>query len=329
MGKFYGADQNQVIGIFESGTYGSAVAGSSFWWGLVQSNDVDDDVGVINVRYAGQADRSVGQFVDGPLQHNGTLTFFPQNWRFLWLALGSLQDTGSPSPYQHNIREANNTFIDPYKKGNFPSFTIEDAQVTRTGSNFIRTINGCVVDSTTVNFNQGEPISVELNYIGQTQTFSSGAVTAVTADTSRPYMWFDGVVHIPSGTQLTEVKTMAVSINNNQQADRYVNVSGGRRIAEPIPTNRDYEITATINGNDQWAKTMYDQYFLGGSTFNMIVEAKISAGSREAFIAFSGCKLTGMSAPTGAEGVAEHSLTILPQNASAIVNDEVFRYGLF
>src|SRR3990167_478976 len=144
---YHVGDQSQITLFYESGTWAST-SGAAVWPGEVLSNDIDDDVGVIQNRYAGTASRNVGEFIDGPQKVLGTVSFRPQNWRVLKFALGSCVDGGSPSPYQHLYSETNNgvNVVDVAGQS-LPSFGIEDAQVTATGSNFVRTVKGCFIDS--------------------------------------------------------------------------------------------------------------------------------------------------------------------------------------
>lgn len=320
----YAADQNQVIFLYESGTYGTA-SGGAFWPGLVQSNEIDENVGVIEVRNTGTASRNVNQFIDGPTEYRGTLTTFPQDWRLLLFAYGDHTDAGSPSPYTHTLSEANSNNVDPFTGEVMPSFQIEDAQRgVVAGSHFVRTIAGCIADSFTLTAAEGEPVSLEIGYVGQSITYSSGAATSVTAITTRPFMWRDTSVAIPSGTRFGNVKEASITMNNNLEIPHYV--TGSRDIGVPIPTNRDYEVSLTLNSDPARTKALYDQYFLGGSTFNMIVASNLSAGSRTISFTFSGCKLVDMEAPSANEGVNEHTVTIHPQTSSVAIDDDVNQY---
>jgi hypothetical protein len=312
----YTGDQNQVCGLYESGTYAST-SGTAFWFGMVQNHTVDEDMGVIPIRYAGQGDRNVGKFVDGPTTYTGTLEYFPQNWRMLKFALGSVHDNGSPSPFTHTYAEVDNVSggVPEIAGQLFPSFTIEDSHTSITGSNFVRTIGGCFVDNFNMTVSEGNPISCSLGYNAQDCDFSSGAKTSVTAVTSVPFMWSHSRVQITSGTNLTNVKEFTLGINNNINMGNYVDNS--RDIADGTPLNRDYEISMTLNADDETTKAYYDQYFLGGSEFNLIFSAVAVTDSGTVSMTFSGCKLIDMNAPTPNEGLNEQTLTIHPTTMSA------------
>ena len=334
------SDSNAVSMRWESGLYATA-SGDRLWIGLVQNSSIDESTGVLPIRYVGTSTRNVDLFVDGPKDVTGAFSYYPQNWRMFVAALGSNIDSGSPTPYAHVISELNSNAASPYISGAlnpFTSFTIEDSKRTGTdGLHFVRTVNGAVVNTITLNGTQGEPLTVDVDYVGQEVTFTSGAPTLATEITTRPYMWRDVRLHIPSGTVIAELKDFSLSINNNLEPPHYLN--GSQVIAPPIPLNRDYEFTATLDSTSENTKTFWESYFVGGSslnvgggsTFNMMLEvsAQIGAGSREAFFIMSGCKMMDMELPTPQEGVNETSLTIQPRNMVINVNDDVFIYSPF
>ena len=320
----YVGDQWQVGFFYESGTYANA-SGTLHWIGLVQDHTITENENVQDVRYAGTSDRSVGQFVDGARSVEGTITFHPQDWKFLGFALGSVVDAGSPSPYSHTLSEANSNNGNAFTSGTklpFMSFTLEDAQKGfEDGAHFVRTVKGCVVNSWEVNFSQGAPMSVTCNYVAQSVVKSSGTPTALTEDTTRPFLWRDAIVAIPSGTGLDAVTDVTLTVENNVEAKHYAN---GSRVSDvPLPQNRDYTLSVTVEGNSEQTSTLYN-YFKSGLTFNTlftVAAADAGAGSRDAFLSFSGCRLTEMPAPSSIEGAQPQTLTIRPQNASVIVAD--------
>lgn len=330
----YIGDQNQLGFFYESGTYATA-SGTLQWIGLVQEHTLTESVGVQNVRYVSQGDRNVGQFVDGPIDYEGTFTFFPQDWKFLPYALGSNVDGSPGGPFTHTVSESNSVDGNAFTSGinnPFLSFSLEDAkQGAAAGEHFIRTINGGMVDSLTISASQGEIVNVEVSYRAKETVFTSGTITAITAATTRPFRWDDVKLHIPSGTIMSALTEFSLAINNNLEGPHYMG-GGSREVGVPIPLNRDYELTGVLHMRSEDAKTLWDQFFLGGSTFNALLEidaAKTAgAGSRNVFFAFSGCKMTELETPTPGEGVTEQSFTILPQTSSIIVNDTIELYNI-
>lgn len=320
-------DQTQVSCQYESGTYATA-SGASFWPGMVQSNELSESEGNIPVRYAGGADRNVDQFVKGPTEFGGTMEFFPQDFRMFKFALGMNADAGSPSPFTHTYTEANSDDVIVETSGatTLPTFTLEDAEKFQiSGLNLVRTAAGCMLNSYSLTASEGEPITCSAEYSAKTITYSSGVSATVTALTTRPFMWSDTKLQIPSGTTVTNLKEFVFTVSNNLELPNYVDNT--RNIGVPIPTNRDYEVSLTLNADSSNTKTLYDSYFRAGSTFNMIATLEASAGSRVLNVTMSGCRLHPMSAPTPNEGVIEHSVTILPQAVTAIEDSLVQYYN--
>ena len=334
---YYVADQNQVVWFFESGTYGSKLNSGSLvsgnWVGLVQSHDPTDSENIQEVRYTGTASRNVGQFVDGPRDHEGTISYFVQDFNMAMFAFGSNVDSGSPSPYIHTISELNSDGSYAFTSGTlnpFPSFTVVDSKkATEDGQQQVREYNGCIIDSFNLAASEGEPITCEVGYKAQSLTLGSKTADIPSIrneDTSRPFLWSDVQLHIVSGTKVDVLKDVSFTLSNNLESKHYVN--GSRVAAIQVPTNRDYEVTATLDADSTWGKILYEQYWLGGSTFNSILNFTILAGSEEANLIMSGCRITDFSAPTPNEGIDEYSLTYKPKTANMVVDDYVFKYNI-
>ena len=115
MAKFFVSDQQHVSFRYESGTY-AVPSGVNTWIGLVTDHSVDEDMGVIPVRYAGTNSRLTQQFLDGPQTFTNSITFHPQNFRMLKFVLGSCVDGGSPSPYTHNYLPNHNNPNSPHAR---------------------------------------------------------------------------------------------------------------------------------------------------------------------------------------------------------------------
>jgi len=327
MGR-YVADQNKNVMMFESGTYGTT-SGTGQWLGLVTNLEPNESTNVINLRYTSTGNRNVSKFVQTAKDYAPTITFHPQDWRLLGYTLGSIVDGGSPSPYTHAMVETNSNVGNAYTSGvanPFLSFTIENAkQFNPTGLNHVKTFKGCMVNTYTLNATEGGILEAEVSTIAREMEYSSGATTAVSESTTVPYKWSDCFWTLPSGAALNFIRDWGITINNNLNAPHYNN--GSQEIGTPIPENRDYEITMTADADSGKAKTFYDQYYQGGSTFNMLLTISAAAGSQEAFLTFSGCTLTDMPDPTANEGINQWSLTIAPQKASVTVNDLTYKYN--
>ena len=322
MGYKYLGDTNQLTFMFESGTYGTA-SGARQWIGFVQDHTPSEGAGVEPIRFQGNYSRNVGIFTDGKLEYEGTFNFYPQDWKFLAFAIGSCQVlNGSKIIVESNSDDAN--YAIPTQS--LSSFSLEDAKKTPVaGSNFIRTFKGCMIDNFTLTMSEGEIANCEIGYKAQSVDFSSGTVTAIGSRTTKPYMWSNMTVHLPSGNKLQNCTEYTLSINNN--LDSRFPLNGSRTIEQLIPLNRDYEISATFLMDSDNASTLYNNYYMNGGDFNSMVEVKASAGS--AYFILSGCRITDMEIPSPVEGLHEQTCTIVPTNVRVNIYDSIGSYNLW
>lgn len=318
----------------ESGTYAVPSGTSGLWPGLVQNHDPGETVNYIEERFVGTNSRNVGQFINSTKDFEGTISYHPQDWRMLGFAFGSIIDAGSPSPYTHTLIEANSDDQWVATSGTlnpFASISIEDVQRgTSDGTHLVRTYKGATVDSISISATEGEPVTCEVGYKGQSVTVGSKTADIspiLDQDTTRPYIFSDCIIHLESGATMDQVLDFTWTLNNNLATKHYLN--GSKVAAAQIPENRDYSFELTLDATSERAKQLYDQYFQGGSTFNSMLEITQTAGSEQIFIIMSGCNVTDMSTPTPAEGVIEYSATIRPADAIANVTDfkQYYNFG--
>ena len=324
------ANLNQVGFFYESGLYATPTGLTLQSFGLVQNHAPDENITRIPTRYLGGASRNVGQFVTTTKDYTGTITYFPQDWKMLMFALGSVAETVAVG--SHVLSEPSSGG-NPWTSGTkqpFMSFTIEDAQrvISPTGLNIVRTLNGGMVDTYNINITKGEIVSCELGYIAQSEAFSSGltatgAPTVVVIASTVPYVYDNVKFHLPSGTTFDNTNSVVWGISNNIDPDRCLN--GSKTIGTPFPQNRDYEITVNMNADAARTKTIYTTYFEGGSTFNCMVQAEGKAGSL--YLVMSGCSIMDMDAPSPIEGINEQTWTIQPTTTSAVSHDSIVDYS--
>ena len=322
------ADQNKLCHFYESGTYANT-SGAGQWIGKVIDHTLDENLNITENRYLSTSTRNVDEFLDGVKHYEGTITYRPQDFKMWTFALGSVVDGGSPSPYTHVISETNSNVGNAFTSGTFcpfVSFALEDAQVQcATGANLIRTIKGCTVDSLSLKATMGEPVESELSYMAQSVLKSSGAATAVTDSGLRPFMFNDVTFQFASGTNAPGVTEINFSIKNNLKREDFLN---GTQVSFGfVPLNRDYDLSLVIEGEGVNTQTLYDQYFIGGSTFNGLLCFNASTGSRDAYFSLSGCRIIDMEAPTANEGVNPQTITIKPKSCSISVNDLTQKFG--
>ncbi len=324
----YLSDQNQLAFFYEPDIYGTGSnVGTPQWIGLVQDHTASETTNVIPIRYQGSTDRNVDAFADGALDFDGTFTYFPQDWKFLGFAIGSITTGSVATAGSHIFTETNSDdLIYAGSTSSLTSFTLEDSKKgTVAGSNFIRTFGGCVVDSYTINWTQGDIVSCDVDYIAQAGSMGSGAVVTVTPTTTAPFMWSDtsfymsGVSYVGS---IDNASSVSFTVNNNIERGHYV--AGSRVIKDLLPLNRDYELSMTLNMDSVNAKYLYDHYLLG-TTFVVAGQSIGAAGSL--FLWMSGCKVTDMEVPSPMEGLIEQTITVVPQHVAGVVYDDIALYN--
>jgi hypothetical protein len=243
----YVSDQNKLVMLYESGTYAVPIAAGK-WIGEVQDHSLDDSEGYIEDYFLGNNSRSVARHERGPSDATGTISYHPVDMNLVAHAIGSVYEAG----VVHTATEIGTSLIqNPFISGtgvdlNTPySFTLEDSkQVAGTGQNFVRTINGAVINNIKVTASQGEKVLVDADYIAQNVAFSSGAATAVVIAAQRPYLWSDATLTI-AGSTISTGKEVSLSINQNVEGPHYIN--GSRVIGKPYYGNRQYELNVTAD----------------------------------------------------------------------------------
>lgn len=307
--------------------------------GLVTEHSPTENMGIMEIRTAGGT-RDFTSLVNGPIDINGTVTYHPQDWKMLFLVMGSVADAGSPSPYTHVIKAVNNEQAQTLGSGLLTpwiSFGIDDAkQGTVEGDNFVRKFIGCQANELTISATQNELLECELSYLGQYSDWSSGAIptfdcsgpgVGLTGGLSglQPFLYSDIVIHLPSGTILDGIKEANVRVANNLEAVHYLN---GSRYAGPhVIGNREYEVTLTMDMISNMAGSLYNNYYKNGTSFNMIYAVNATVGSRDMAFILSGCKIREAEVPSPSEGVNDYTFTIMGQTGIVNVNDYTIKYA--
>jgi hypothetical protein len=329
MGR-YTSDDNTVILKHESGTYAIA-SGNGYWIGLIEENSINDNESYSKYRYVGTGSRTAVTWEQGNNMVDGTLTYRVQDWRLPFWCIGSTFDTSGTNCTHTATEILTGGNQSPFTSGplNPPiSFTLEDAKKTYgTNDNFIRTVVGCIPNSCTINMNQGERITCELSYIGQSSNFSSGTATSVTALSGLSYQW-GGVSITVAGSQLKTVKSATFEINNNIEPAFYLN--GSRVTDVPIPGNKDYTLSITMDGYSADMRLLYNALYKGSNSFNTTInlsEDNTTTGSLHATFILSGCRVISADVPSTSEGVNEATFEIGAQNCSAQSWDRILKYN--
>jgi len=334
------AGQNVTSWKYESGLYASPSGTSAQWVGLVQSFDPGNDTeNIQRLRYHGTNTRNVDVSTIGARDYGGTFEFFPQDWKFMMFALGSIGDGATAGGvYTHYIGELNSDDLAPMTSGTenpFTSFGIESTQqFNDTGENLGRTYKGGVVNSMTLSKTDASaPLSCSVDFVAKERVFTSGAVTfgAPTENTIRPFVPSDSLVHLPSGTKL-DVNTWEFVVNNNFDTDGAHVCNGSREITAPTATERDYTLTITMPAESSQAGRLFEMYNSGGAISNnagIAITNQYGSTSGTSWIALSGCDVDSFNAPNPVEGVNEWELTLIPKSAHMTAQDTTAKYKMW
>jgi len=340
----YISDQNKVVVLSESGTYANWMsgAGNSRWPGEVTDLSIDEAENKIEDRFLGNLSRSFGNFQDGPIDVTGTLTLNAQDMYFIAHAIGSVAEAVTAGENVINVTEVNsdvqqNPFLASTSSTTAPfSFRLQDSkQAVGTGKNFTRSVRGVVLNGVTLNMAQGEKVTAEVDWIGESIEHSSGLTTTQAAVTSRrPYLWSDVTVTLGglganSGSVFDTAKDISFEVANNIEPPHYLN--GSRVIGAPFAQNRDYTLTVTSDLDSNLAKIYYDQFFRGGSVFHseLDLNADTTAGSQHTTFFLSGCEILSMDIPSTIEGTNEVTMEIRPKNVNVTIWDDATAIGSY
>ena len=331
----YNADQNKVLGLYESGTYASVLdAGSTFWIGQVTEHSIDDAENKLENYFLGTSSRSFGIMAQGPNDITGTVTYHPVDFRTVFWAIGSVGETTATNGSHVAVEVDTNVSQNQFVSGTGQlldapiSFTIEDSkQAPGTGRNFVRTVRGVVPNSVTVTASQGEKVVVEYGYIAQSVGVTSGTTTTVTDSGLTPYLWSACSLTV-NGSNIPTAKEVSLEINQNTEGPHYLN--GSRVIAAPFMGNRQYTLNVTLDLDSASAVMLYDDLYKDNATFNASFDLnQDSTGSQHTIFTMSGCKITTMENPSTSEGLTESTVEIRPKNVSAVAFDQTTAYNPF
>jgi len=322
----YAGDMNKVVLIHESGTYASP-SGSGNWIGQVTSNSITDNENKLIERHMGTESREISSVENGPLDVEGTLTYNMQDQRLPFWAIGSVAETESGGTYEHTaVSIATNVKQSPFTSGalNPPiSFTLEDSkQAPGTGRNFIREINGTVIDTVTLTSSQGDKNTCEISYLGKTTEPKSGASTVVTERTEIPYLWSHTSLDL-NGSPIRTPTEVSLEIARNATSPHYVN--NERAGATPHQDESNYTLNVTLDLDSNDAMMLYD-WKKNNTKFNGVFDMNAdsaSTGSQHTIYTLSGCYITEMDPPSESTGISSTDVTIRPTKVTGKAYDQV------
>ena len=157
---------------------------------------------------------------------------------------------------------------------------------------FTRIVTGCQVNSLTLNFDEGTPLTCSLDLVsrrlfdapsgyaprrGQTHELSKLANFNSNEIMNRPYMFSDGEISL-YGQTYGKIKSGSLAINNNLTAQRYIGNYKKDMISGHIGGQRTYDLNFTMQVTDTqlWEYLKQDGEHLGTASRITLKFAKTS-----------------------------------------------------
>ena len=256
--------------------------------GLVQTVSPTEKNNLIKVRTIGGT-RDYSNIVPGKFEISGSFDYLLQGGAFL--RQGMSEDSGSTATvdlgprfhtgansYVHVMGSALSPASD-----SFPSFTLEFTDYEDSGddadtANLKRTFTGCRVNQLTISGDVDNPVKVNVDWMAQGVTVSTGAPSSVSAYSADPYVFYQGGVYATSGaitahtsiddtSNICEVNSFDFGVNNNLEATWYVcgttaTTQTLRGLKHLLPKGRDYTSSLGLHFKN---KKQY-QRFLGAAS---------------------------------------------------------------
>ena len=170
--------------------------------------------------------QSLGKYV-----YPFSFEYYPQNGKFLVMALGSVTDSGS-GPYTHTIDVADQ----------LPTFTFEAAIP---GANFVRRYIGSKIDKITVTASEDDDLKIAIEaHCASIAKYTSA--TSVTQDTTQPYK-FEQLTFTLNAATVAIVKSFSWGLANNVKPKYHSGSSSPTYLTEGRRSN---DLAIEINPED-------------------------------------------------------------------------------
>jgi hypothetical protein len=225
-----------------------------------------NDLGHIDLEGLDSGTKDIDDVLDTTYRFGGTLRIRPQHGvPFAWAWNNTDYNVGA-SPYTHCLANLTDEDYD------LNSMSLEVTNVHSTpASSFKEWYDGVKFNTLELRFDKGTPLcELTIDFDAQDSDNINEAPESYETTLSnlkkynarvidpvkRPFMFHDVYVEI-LGTELQEVINGRVKIDNQLLADFVCNATVGRRIAEPTPQRRKYEIEITARMKDS---TYYDHW---------------------------------------------------------------------
>ena len=249
----------------------------------------------------------------------GTLSYVPQNWKFLKFVLlaeaNKVTDT-APTPYTHTFTNT---------KTGLASFTLERAIQATTSR--VRRYEGCQVDNYALSWDASDVGS----YLNATATVfaedgnNGTSVTSLVAPTTEGYKPRYTALTL-EGSSVAYLRSGTFTINNGLTDGMYADSSVARLKKESAPILRTFNLTAVAQYEDDTFFDMLDSADILGSTNTLVFQR---AANDNLTVTFTGAYLNTAPDPTNLEGANTVNLNIDINSAAFVAVDTLSDYVTF
>jgi hypothetical protein len=316
-----GARQQRSYAV-EGGGYGVYHAPVN-WAGLVQDFTDSSERNIQEVR--GSNSLEAAQLVELELNVEGSIDTILQDGRLLAFAFNSGTESLAGAGSKLHLFAIGGSQA-------FPSASFENANTGDKPMN--RTYTGVKFSKITLSTDAKDMLHFKGDWTGRLISGTVAAPTSVTANTTAPYVYSQGVCSF-DGTAITEVKTEEVNLERIEDPQFYV-ASG----TYPVLTENP-DLGAATNGTIKVGFTDATKYhqWLGASGTGQIPQLLQTAinlqfiwkktGSDFIELTVSGCKLKSASPDGAAEGTLSQTLNFTGLNRSLRVVDLLSGTGYY
>lgn len=243
----------------------------------------------------------------------GTLKFTPQDWAMLYYVFGLVATTGS-DPYTHTFTNQNEV----------PSFTFERAIQHTTDR--VRTYDGCQVNSLTLNFAAGGGagggyIDFILEILAR--NINNGtSTTSLSAPTTAGFQ-FRNVLLTLNSTEVVEVLSGTINVNNNLSDGRYSNYTNNELKGESVPQTRKVSGNFVVQAKDDTFFDFWNNRVVIPGTNTL----RFQRGAND-YMDFTFTNLAPLTSPdpTNLEGINKTTINWEAEYITPIAQDSVATY---
>ena len=305
--------KREQIAFGEETTYGTAVS-PTVVLGREATFTPKDDQNWIEIRGSGTDSVTIDTFEIGQKTAGGTLSFAPQDWRFLKFVVcdgsSDITDTDNTTYYTHTFSNS----VD------IASFTLERAMRLTDSSDHVLTYNGCQVDSANISFEKDSIVKVDLEVLAK-DVSSGTTTTSLSVPTTLAFQYRNFKLTL-NNSEVVEVTGGNIKIENNLNDARYANYTLNRTKGESAPTIRRFSGTFRVNVKD---KTYYDLWNTASEIANCSFVMQRGTNDKITFTP-TGFRMKNAIDPTNLDGINEVSIDWIAEDLSIVVEDSIASY---